>query len=76
MTIGWMPDGRTGRLAYGPLALATTMIDSCEQSASLFWSYWGPLGEPAIQLVEAVAGIQRQYLAWLAAALDPLGAVR
>ncbi len=69
MTMGWMPPDTAGRLLHGPLAFAALKVDVCEEGARVFWSFWGPLGEPAIGMAEAVAGMQRRYLAWLAAAL-------
>ncbi len=66
MTMGWLPPSAAGRLMRGPLAFAAVMVDAWEESARLFWSFWGPFGEPVIGAAEAIAGMQRRYLAWLA----------
>ena len=66
MTMGWLPPSAAGRLMRGPLAFGAVMVDAYEEGARLFWSFWGPFGEPAIGAAEALAGMQRRYLAWLA----------
>jgi hypothetical protein len=61
----WIPADAPGRMLRGPLDVAGLMVDACAEGARTFWSYWGPLGEPAIAVVDTVAGMQRSYLAWL-----------
>lgn len=73
MNDDWQTAGADAQPAYGALALAGMMVDACVESGRLFWSYWGPLGEPAISVVESIADIQRRYLDLLARSLEAAG---
>jgi hypothetical protein len=73
MNDDWETSGPDELPAYGPLALAGMIVDACAEQGRLFWSYWGPLGESAISVVESIADIQRRYLALLARSLDAAG---
>ena len=70
MTMGWMTPNRAGRMIRGPLAFAAVLVDTWEEVARVFWSFWGPFGEPAIAMAEAAAGMQRRYLACLSDTLN------
>jgi hypothetical protein len=73
MTTGESAREQTGSMLRGPLALAGAMVDACAEGATVYWSYWGPLGEPVIAVLELTAEVQRRYLAWLGDALDRYG---
>jgi hypothetical protein len=73
MNDDWQMAGPDEPPAYGPLALAGMMVDACAESGRLFWSYWGPIGEQAISVVDSIADLQRRYLALLARSLDAAG---
>ena len=62
----WIPADGPGRMLRGPLEVAGIMVDACADGARAYWSFWGPFAEPAIAMVENVAGMQRRYLSWLA----------
>ncbi len=47
------------------LEVSGKVVDSNAEMAKAFWRMWGPWGEPAVNLVEVVASMQRQYLRWL-----------
>ena len=51
------------------LEVAGRVVDSNAEMAKAFWRMWGPWGEPAINLVEVGASMQRQYLQSLEGAL-------
>lgn len=70
MTQQWLPAGAAGRTMRAPVQSTEMMIDACEESAIAFWSFWGPLGDPAIQVVELLATMQRRCLALMT---EPLG---
>lgn len=70
MAMSWMPAAVAGQIVRGPLEFAGMVIDAWADGARVYWSFWGPLGEPAIGAVEMVAGMQRHYLAMLADAFD------
>ncbi len=69
MTQQWFPASMAGRTMRGPVQLSAMMIDVCEESAVVFWSFWGPLGDPVIQAVELLAAAQRRDLALLTEAM-------
>jgi hypothetical protein len=66
----WIPADATGRMLRGPFEVARVMVDACTEGARTYWSFWGPLAEPAIAMVETIAGMQRRYLAWLEAVMS------
>jgi hypothetical protein len=63
----WIPAEAAGRILRGPFQVAELMVDVCAEGARTYWSFWGPFAEPAIAMVETVAGMQRSYLSWLEA---------
>jgi hypothetical protein len=65
----WIPADTAGRTLRGPFAVAEIMVDACAEGARTFWSFWGPLAEPAIAMVETVAGMQHRYLSLLEAVM-------
>lgn len=54
-------DAAAGMLR-APLLLAGSLLDAITEGARVYWSFWGPLGEPAIAVVEMCADAQRRYL--------------
>lgn len=71
-----MPGAALGPMMRMPLEMAGMWIDACEEGARSFWSLWGPLGEPAINMVEMVAGMQRRLLASVALSFGETGTGR
>ena len=62
----WIPADGPGRMLRGPIEVAGIFVDACADGARTYWSFWGPFAEPAIVMVDSVAGMQRRYLSWLA----------
>lgn len=65
-----------GPLMRMPLEMAGMWIDAYEEGARSFWSLWGPLGEPLINMVELAAGMQRRLLASVALSFGETGTRR
>ena len=40
------------------------MVDTFAEQAKMFWSMWGPAGEPMVRGIEAWAEMQRAYIQW------------
>lgn len=70
MTMGWGPVAMAGTMMRTPLEVAGLMVDAAAEGAKLYWSWWGPLGQPAVMVVDAVADLQRQCLGWMVDAFD------
>lgn len=68
--MGWTPTAMAGTMLRGPLDLAGVLVDACAEGSRFYWGLWGPLGAPVIATVDAVAGMQRRYLAWLTDAVE------
>jgi hypothetical protein len=49
-------------LIQSQLDFASVMVDAYARGAKFWWEFWGPLGEPAIGVVNAVADMQQRYL--------------
>jgi hypothetical protein len=64
MSIDPRPLDAAAAMLRGPLLLAGSLLDAVAEGARVYWSFWGPLGEPAIAVVEICADAQRRYLGW------------
>jgi hypothetical protein len=45
-----------------PFAFANDLLSFYAEGAKAYWRAFGPLGQPAVQTVEAWEGLQRRYL--------------
>lgn len=54
-----------GGMMTAPLQLWQQYLEMSAEAARMFWSYWGPLGEPMTVAVDMVASMQRMSLQWL-----------
>ena len=45
-----------------PFAFADDVLSFYAEGAKAYWRAFGPLGQPAVQTVEAWEGLQRRYL--------------
>ena len=45
-----------------PFAFADDVLSFYAESAKAYWRAFGPLGQPAVQTIEAWEGLQRRYL--------------
>src|SRR5918999_5530158 len=45
-----------------PFAFANDLLSFYAEGAKPYWRAFGPLGQPAVQTVEAWEGLQRRYL--------------
>lgn len=68
--IGWTPTAMAGTMLRGPLELAGVLVEAAAEGARFYWSFWGPLADPAVAVVDTVAGMQRRYLAWLTESVE------
>ena len=59
-----------------PFAFAHGALTFYAEGTKAYWRAWGPLGQPAIQLVSTWEENQRWYLEALEAALVPSGSPR
>lgn len=75
MTVNVTPTVMAAQSLRGPLAFAGVCVDAWAEGARMYWSFWGPFAEPAIGVVEIVAGMQRRSIASLAGAFDSLNSV-
>lgn len=57
--------GNLGGMVTAPLQLWQQFLEMSAEAARMFWSYWGPLGEPMTAAVDMVASMQRMFLQWL-----------
>ncbi len=62
----WDSAAMTKSLLTGPLQVAGVAIESWETGAKLYFSMWGPLGRPAVEMVETIAAMQREVVAGFA----------
>jgi hypothetical protein len=49
-------------LTRAQLDFASAMVDSYARGTKFWFQFWGPLGNPAIEAVEAAAEAQQNYL--------------
>ena len=54
-----------------PFAFADQVLTSYADGAKVYWSMWGPLGQPAIQTIDMWTYSQRRYLEALEALMVP-----
>ena len=73
--VGWTPAEMTGMMLRQPLAVAALMVDAVAEVARLYWSFWGPFGEPVIQMVDTIAGMQQRAIALVVEAIDGMASV-
>jgi hypothetical protein len=59
-----------------PLDAADRMVEAWAEQARIYWGHWGPLGEPALHLIDQIAQAQRGYLAWLRTGFEAAAALR
>ena len=45
-----------------PFAFADNVLSFYAEGAKAYWRAFGPLGQPAVQTIEAWEGLQRRYL--------------
>ena len=57
-------------LIQAQLDFASVMVDAYARGAKVWCEFWGPLGEPAIGAVNAVADAQQRYLRTLKEILE------
>jgi hypothetical protein len=57
-------------LIRSQLDFASVMVDAYARGAKFWCEFWGPLGEPAIGAVNAVADMQQRYLQRLKETLE------
>jgi hypothetical protein len=65
-----------GSMMTMPLQLWQQFLEMSAEAARLFWSYWGPLGEPMTMAVDYVVSMQRMFLQWLGELLGGSRAAR
>ena len=61
---------RTTPLIRTQLDFASVMVDATARSTKFWWTFWGPFGEPAIDVVNTVAEAQQRYLRTLRETLE------
>ena len=59
-------------LTRAQLDFASAMVDSYARGTKFWFEFWGPLGNPAIEAVDAVAEAQQDYLRKLEETLEEL----
>jgi hypothetical protein len=57
-------------LIRSQLDFAGVMVDAYARGAKVWYEFWGPWGEPAIDVVNAVADMQQHYLQKLKETLE------
>ncbi len=57
-------------LTRAQLDFASAMVDSYARGTKFWFQFWGPLGNPAIEAVDAAAEAQQDYLRKLAETLE------
>jgi hypothetical protein len=57
-------------LIRSQLDFASVMVDAYARGTKFWCEFWGPLGEPAIDAVNAVAETQQRYLRTLKETLE------
>ena len=41
------------------------MVNTFAQNAKAYWRFWGPMGAPMVQSIEAWEQMQRAYIRWV-----------
>jgi hypothetical protein len=59
-------------LTRAQLDFASAMVDSYARGTKFWFEFWGPLGNPAIEAVDAAAEAQQDYLRKLEETLEEL----
>jgi hypothetical protein len=59
-------------LTRAQLDFAGAMVDSYARGTKFWFEFWGPLGNPAIEAVDAAAEAQQDYLRKLKETLEEL----
>jgi hypothetical protein len=59
-------------LTRAQLDFASAMVDSYARGTKFWFEFWGPLGNPAIEAVDAAAEAQQDYLRKLKETLEEL----
>jgi hypothetical protein len=59
-------------LTRAQLDFASAMVDSYARGTKFWLQFWGPLGNPAIEAVDAAAEAQQDYLRKLEETLEEL----
>ena len=57
-------------LTRAQLDFASAMVDSYARGTRFWFQFWGPLGNPAIEAVDAAAEAQQDYLRRLKETLE------
>jgi hypothetical protein len=57
-------------LTRAQLDFASAMVDSYARGTKFWFQFWGPLGNPAIEAVDAAAEAQQDYLRRLKETLE------
>ena len=57
-------------LTRAQLDFASAMVDSYARGTKFWFQFWGPLGNPAIEAVDAAAEAQQDYLRKLKETLE------
>ena len=70
------PRRNAATLLDAQLRFAEMVVDACAQGAKTYWAIWGPMGETAIDAVEALESTQHRYLEQLRDAVEEGSAVR
>jgi hypothetical protein len=70
------PRRNAATLLDAQLRFAEMVVDVCAQGGKMYWAIWGPMGEMAIDAVEALESTQHRYLERLRDAVEDGNAVR
>lgn len=61
-------------LTRAQLDFASAMVDSYARGTKFWFQFWGPLGNPAMEAVDAAAEAQQDYLRKLKETLEEIDA--
>jgi hypothetical protein len=61
-------------LTRAQLDFASAMVDSYARGTKFWFQFWGPLGNPAMEVVDAAAEAQQAYLRRLKETLEEIDA--
>jgi hypothetical protein len=70
------PRRNAATLLEAQLRFAEMVVDACARGAKMYWAIWGPIGEMAIDAVDALESTQHRYLEQLRDAVEEGSAVR
>jgi hypothetical protein len=65
-------DKELSPLTRAQLDFASAMVDSYVRGTKFWFQFWGPLGHPAIEAVDAAAEAQHDYLRKLRETLEEI----